>query len=155
MRAFLLLSLAVTLLLVPAQAQDAKDEKVEKELRRLEGSWVLVAGEVDGKAVAKEHLQRAKRTHTGNEIAVDAPHQSKEPIKNKLARLDPAKAPKEMDLARAAGPSAGKTLLAIYELGEDGSFKICYDPSGKERPKEFKTKPGSGYVLHVWKRETK
>jgi uncharacterized protein (TIGR03067 family) len=156
MRAFLLLGVAATLLVVAAQAQDAKDEKVEKELKRLEGSWILVSGEVDGKEVAKEHLQQSKLTHAGKDVAVEVPHLFKEPVKNKVARVDPTKTPKEVDFVRVAGPLAGKTILAIYELGEDDSFKkICLDLSGKERPREFKTKPGSGHVLHVWKRAKK
>src|SRR5262245_50137295 len=155
MRAFLLLSIAATLLLVPAQAQDATNEKVEKELKKLEGSWVLVSGEVDGKEVAKEHLQKSRLTRAGKEVTIEVSHLSKEPMKNKTARVDPTKTPKEMDAVRVVGPNAGKTILMIYEFGEEDSFKICFDPSGKDRPKEFKTKPGSGHVLHVWKREKK
>ena len=63
--------------------------------------------------------------------------------------------PKELDLLRVTDPIKGKTILAIYELGEDDTYKLCYDPSGKERPKEVKSAPGSGYVLHLWKREKK
>jgi uncharacterized protein (TIGR03067 family) len=155
MRAFLLLSLAATLLLATAQAQDAKDEKVEKELKKLEGSWILVSGEVDGQGIAKESLQAAKLTRAGKAATVEVPHLSKEPIKNETVRVDPTKNPKEIDLLRVAGPNTGKTILGIYEVGEDGSYKLCFDPSGKERPKEFKTEPGSGYVFHVWKRKTK
>ena len=40
-------------------------------------------------------------------------------------------------------------------MGEDGSYELCFDPPGRERLKEFETEPGSGYVLHGWKRETK
>jgi uncharacterized protein (TIGR03067 family) len=152
MRAFLLPGVAATLLVVVAQAQD---EKAEKELKKLEGSWVLVSGEVDGKEVAKEHVQKSKLTRSGKEVTIEAPHLSKEPMKNKTARVDPTKTPKEMDAVRVVGPNAGKAILIIYELGEDDSVKICFDPSGKERPKEFKTKPGSGHVLHLWKREKK
>jgi uncharacterized protein (TIGR03067 family) len=154
MRVYLLVSVAATLVLVAAQAQDVKDGQVEKDMKKLQGTWILVFGEFDGKPVAKEHVQKSKRTHTGNEVSVVLPHLYKEPIKNKLARLDPTKTPKEMDLARSVGPNTGRTLLAIYAVSED-TFRICYDPSGKERPREFKSTPGSGYALHVWKRENK
>jgi uncharacterized protein (TIGR03067 family) len=151
MRAFLLLSLAATLLLAPAQAQDAT---AEKELKKLEGSWILVWGEVDGQEMAKEDIRKAKLTRGGKGADVEVPHLSKEPIKNETLRVDPTKNPKEIDLLRVAGPNTGKTIKGIYELGED-SYKLCFDPSGKERPKEFKTQPGSGYVFHVWKRAPK
>jgi hypothetical protein len=32
------------------------------------------------------------------------------------------------------------------------SLDYRFDPSGKERPTTFATKPGSGHILHVWKR---
>jgi hypothetical protein len=43
-------------------------------------------------------------------------------------------------------------MLAIYEWVDDDTYRVCYDPSGKARPKEFKAPAGSGYILHVWKR---
>ena len=48
--------------------------------------------------------------------------------------------------------NAGKDLKAIYAFDGRDTYKICFDPSGKARPKELATTPGSGYILHVWKR---
>jgi uncharacterized protein (TIGR03067 family) len=57
-----------------------------------------------------------------------------------------------MDWTRSNGPDAGKTMLAIYEFINDDEYRICFAPAGKERPKEFSTKAGSGHFLHTWKR---
>jgi uncharacterized protein (TIGR03067 family) len=57
-----------------------------------------------------------------------------------------------MDITGTEGPNKGKTMLAIYEL-EGDSMKVCYDMSGKERPTEFKTKPGTAQFLAKYKRE--
>jgi uncharacterized protein (TIGR03067 family) len=130
----------------------AEDEKVEKEKKRIAGTWVLASGEVDGKAVPDEQVKQGKITNAGDSTTVMTPHQSKEPIKAKFTRVDPSKKPAEMDWVRDNGPGAGKTIMAIYEWIDDDTYRICFDPSGKDRPKEFKTTTGSGYILHVWKR---
>ena len=43
-------------------------------------------------------------------------------------------------------------MKAIYEFTGDDQYRICFDPSGRDVPKEFATRPGSGYLLHAWKR---
>jgi hypothetical protein len=45
-------------------------------------------------------------------------------------------------------------LLGIYEL-EGNTWKVCYAMPGKERPKDFSAKEGSGQTLAVWEREKK
>ena len=77
---------------------------------------------------------------------------AKDGFTNKLKRLDPSKKPAEIDWVRDSGSAAGTTMLAIYEWVDDDTWRVCYDPSGKGRPKEFKTAGGTGYILHVWKR---
>ena len=46
----------------------------------------------------------------------------------------------------------GIAYFERYAHVEGDTLKICVDLSGKERPTEFKTKPGSGFVLSVFKR---
>jgi uncharacterized protein (TIGR03067 family) len=112
----------------------------------------MVSSQVDGKAVADEHVKAGRLTYAGDKFAVTTPHQAKEPIKAKLTRMDPSKKPAEMDWVRDSGPGAGKPMLAIYEWLDDDTYRICFDPTGKGRPKDFKAAPGTGYILHVWKR---
>jgi uncharacterized protein (TIGR03067 family) len=57
-----------------------------------------------------------------------------------------------MDIAGAKGPNQGKTIPAIYELNGT-MLRICYDLSGKSRPKEFKTLPASQLFLVEYKRQ--
>jgi uncharacterized protein (TIGR03067 family) len=146
MRSTLLLA-AVSLLLVAAGP--GNDEA--KELKKLAGTWVLVSGEVDGKKLADEHVRQSKITWKGSKAVLLTPHQSKEPIQGDIS-LDPTKKPRQMDWVRATEPGRGKKMHAIYEwLGED-QYRVCFSPPGKDRPSEFKTRPGSGHILHVWKR---
>jgi len=143
-----LLLLATVGLLVAA---DAKDDMTKKELDKFQGTWVLVSGEKDGQKIADDDVKKSKLTWKGKECAVETPHQSKETIKA-TAKLDPSKSPKEMDWERSAGPGVGKPMQAIYEFTGDDQYRICFAPAGKDRPKEFATKAGSGHILHVWKR---
>jgi uncharacterized protein (TIGR03067 family) len=133
-------------------AADSTDEAAQKELKKLKGTWVMVSGEVDGKAVADEHVKKSKITWDGGKVTLITPHQSDKPIEG-TTRLDPTKTPKEMDFTRSVGPSAKTTMHAIYEFDGDDKYRICFDPSGTARPKEFATKEGTGHVLHVWKRQ--
>jgi uncharacterized protein (TIGR03067 family) len=106
-------------------------------------------------SIVSPRILPSKADLTEPATVIEAPHLSKEPIQSKMVRLDPTKTPKEWDFVRSTGPNSGKTMMAIYEWDGDDAYKFCFDPSGKARPKEFKTKAGSGHVLHVWKREKK
>jgi uncharacterized protein (TIGR03067 family) len=128
-----------------------KDDEAKKELKKFEGTWVMVSGERDGEKIADEHVQKSKITWKGGEAEVLTPHQSKDVIKGTVT-IDPTKKPKEMDWKRSTGPDAGKTMRAIYEFMGDDQYRVCFAPGDKDRPKEFSTKPGSGHTLHVWKR---
>ena len=45
-----------------------------------------------------------------------------------------------------------EVMLGIYELDGD-HYKVCFAPTGKPRPSEFASRPGSGNFLQVWKRK--
>ena len=66
-------------------------------------------------------------------------------------KIDPAANPKAMETTASTGPYKDKPLLGIYELDGD-SLKICYAAPGKDRPTEFNSKAGSGWILTVHKR---
>jgi uncharacterized protein (TIGR03067 family) len=142
--------LAMVAVAAPAAFGEGKND--EKEMKKLAGTWTMVSGEVDGKPVEDEHVKASRITLAPEKVTLVTPHQSKEPITAKLTRVDPSKKPAEMDWVRDRGPGAGKTMMAIYEWVDDDTYRICFDPSGKGRPKEFKTAGGTGYILHVWKR---
>jgi uncharacterized protein (TIGR03067 family) len=139
--------------LFAAAVAEAKDNNVDQqELKRLQGTWVLVSGEMEGKKVVAEAIEASRMTYSGDTITLNTPHQSAQPITSKVKRLDPKKAPREMEWVRSAGPGAGRTMQAIYEFDGMDTYKICFDPAGKGRPKEFATTSGGCKILHVWKR---
>ena len=144
-------TVVLLVLAVAAPLALGDDDKAEKEKKKFAGTWTLASGEVDGKAVADEDAKRGRMTIEGEKRTLTTPHLSKDTFTSKLKRLDPSKKPAEIDWVRDSGSAAGTTMLAIYEWVDDDTWRVCYDPSGKGRPKEFKT-AGTGYILHVWKR---
>ncbi|OAI49462.1 hypothetical protein AYO44_18495 [Planctomycetaceae bacterium SCGC AG-212-F19] len=130
---------------------DAKDDAVAQEIKKLEGTWVLMSGEKEGQPLPPEVVKKSKLVRKGKEVAVDTPHQSKDTIKS-THEIDPTKNPKEMTFLRVIGPDAGKKMLAIYEWIDPDQYRVVFAPAGKDRPKEFATKPGTGQIMHVWKR---
>jgi uncharacterized protein (TIGR03067 family) len=127
------------------------DTPSDNELAKFQGTWVMVSGEKDGAKIADDLVKKSKIVWNGKKADLDSAHQSKEKIKLTVA-LDVTKKPKQMDWVRDTGPETGKTMYAIYEWIDPDQYRICFAPAGKDRPKEFATKPGSGFYLHVWKR---
>lgn len=119
------------------------------ELKKFEGTWVLVEAKRDGQPVPAADIGKGRITWKGKEVVTETPHQSKEPIKATVT----IPAPKSMDFTRANGPDAGKTMRAIYEFRSPDEYVIVFAPAGKDRPQALDSKPGSGTYMHVWKRQ--
>lgn len=142
----------VLLAVAVAATAAARDDKADAEAKKLNGTWTLASGRVDGKPVSDEDAKVTTVTWDGDKASVVSPYQSKDPITAKLTRLDPGKKPAEMDWVRDAGPQKGQTMLAIYEWVDADTYRICFDPACKGRPKGFEAAAGSGHIVHVWKR---
>jgi len=149
MRAFLKVPL---LLAFAANVVLAQGADPAADMKKFEGTWVMVSGKTDGKPVAPEHVGKSRITWKGKDVVVDTPHQSKEPIKA-TATLGSAGGVKTMDWTRANGPDAGKTMLAIYEFRGPDEYVVVFAAAGKDRPKDLDSKAGSGTTMHVWKRQ--
>jgi hypothetical protein len=67
-------------------------------------------------------------------IAVDADHR-----------------PPALDVVATAGPNYGRFVPAIFEQAA-GMLRICYDLSGRERPREFRAPPGTRRFLVTYRR---
>ena len=67
-------------------------------------------------------------------------------------KVNPAASPKTIDLTFSDGPGKDKTQKGIYELDQD-TQKICFAKGDQPRPSEFTSKPGSGQMIQVLKRE--
>ena len=111
---------------------------------KLDGKWIILSTERDGKA--DESMKDAVREHKGDKYLMST--KNGKSFEGKM-KVD-AKA-KTIDITPAGGTYKDKTLLGIYEIDGD-TLKIAFAEPGKDRPKEFASKPGSGVVLAIHKR---
>ncbi|WP_165075320.1 TIGR03067 domain-containing protein [Paludisphaera rhizosphaerae] len=113
-----------------ADAADVNDQ--------MEGVWIPAKGEMAGQPLPDDFLKTFKLEVKDDKYTVTINGQ----VDKGDCKRDPAAKPKTLDITGTDGPNKGKTIPAIYERNGD-SLKVCYDISGKERPKEFKTADGS------------
>lgn len=135
-----------------AGSRETKGQGLGPELQRFQGTWLLVAAEMDGKPVADEHVQKSRLTYVGDQVELLVPHQHHEVIVAKILALDPGQRPAQMKWVRTKGPFTGVATVAIYEFEGADQYKICLDPSGKTLPARFGTDAGSGHVWQTWRR---
>ncbi len=133
-------------------AAEVGGEDAKKELKKFQGTWVMVSGELGGKKAADEHVSRSKIVYEGDKLQIMVPNQTAETIVAEIVKIDPTKNPKEMHFIRKNGPNAGKTLIGIYEFEGDDQYKFAFDPAGATTLKDFVTKDGTGHVRNTWKR---
>jgi uncharacterized protein (TIGR03067 family) len=124
-------------------------DAVTEEMKKFQGTWRQVAYERDGVTEPPDEQGWEPRvTFTGDTFVVTLADGSV-PIRGTY-KLDPTREPKTIDWNDTIGEDAGKTLLAIYSL-EGDRLVFCAAYPGRERPTEFRTRPGQ--VLRVSQRE--
>ena len=143
----LLLKLSVVLALVLAFSL-AADGGDAKDGDNLQGTWLPSTAELGGKMFPDEVRKSIKLVVKDTQYTVTVGKEADQGT----VKLNPSAKPKEMDITGTDGPNKGKTFLAIYERDGD-TLRVCYDLSGKNRPKEFKTKEGTQLFLVTYKRE--
>lgn len=116
--------------------------------QKMAGTWTLAAGEQDGEPLAEEVIKNGKLTIVGDAYTVELGEMG---VKKGTQKVDATKTPKQIDAQDAAGPTVGLNH-GIYEFTADGDFRVCFAATGKDRPTQFATKPGSGHFMHLWRR---
>ena len=120
----------------------------DKEGDTIQGTWLPSTAELGGKMFPDEVRKTIKLVVKDDKYTVTVGKQ----VDQGTVKLNSAAKPKELDITGTDGPNKGKTILAIYERDGD-TLRVCYDLSGKNRPKEFKTKEGTQLFLVTYKRE--
>jgi uncharacterized protein (TIGR03067 family) len=152
MKFSMFVTLAAGLLIVTGLAgcKSASDSAstASDDLKKAQGTWILLSGEKDGAPLSEEDIKDSKLTIVGDTYDV---HVGTTELKKGTQKLHSTKTPKQIDAQDTEGPTVGENL-GIYEFTPNGDFRVCFSPTGKERPTEFATKPGSGIFIHVWQR---
>jgi len=147
---FWVVGLLLTAMAAIADADDAKDEAIKKDHKQIEGTWRIVALEINGNKAMEEDAKKLS--------VVNGPHgtwsllsEGKEVAKG-TNTFDPTKKPKIIDFMITEGGGKGNVHLGIYELGEK-TRRLCFAAAGKDRPTEFASTPGSEHILVTFERE--
>src|SRR5690242_16625149 len=93
-------------------AAPAPTEKEKKDTKKIQGNWIAVSREMDGKKTPEADLKAGKMILKEGTITSD---DGKEKEKVGTYKLDPSKKPKAIDLAY----TTKETTRAIYELDGD------------------------------------
>ncbi|GAC1463147.1 MAG: hypothetical protein NVSMB9_00260 [Isosphaeraceae bacterium] len=119
--------------------------------KEIEGAWTCVSMERNGAPVPPDRYKGGRLVMAGERFSY---YQNGRLFTQGVRKLDASRKPRELDDTHTLGPFKGKTYLGIYELDGD-TLKTCNGTAGQARPTEFTTKPGSGRLLIVYKRESK
>jgi uncharacterized protein (TIGR03067 family) len=131
-----------------AKPGDAEEANAQ-EYRAFEGTWRFVAMQVGGKDLPAEQFKTSRLIFKGHDFtAINHAGTTRGTFS-----VDTTKSPKAMDVTITDGSAKGAIFRNIYELKGD-TYKLCGSmTSGKDRAKEFDSKPGSGYMVQVLERE--
>jgi uncharacterized protein (TIGR03067 family) len=132
-----------------AAADDAKDEAIKKDRKQIEGTWRIVALEIDGNKSAEEDAKKLSVVN-GSDGTWTLRSEGQQ-ISKGTSTFDPTKKPKTIDFTVTEGEGIGNQYRGIYELGEK-TRKLCFAPPGKDRPTEFASAPGSEHILVSFER---
>ena len=121
--------------------------KLPSVISKLQGTWNIVALEVDGadRPVAGAQIVIQKNRFTS--LGMGATYTGK-------LVVDDSKKPFALDLIFTAGPEKGNTNRGIFEFKGD-SWRLCLQMTDGDRPKHFATQPRSGLALETFERTGK
>lgn len=138
------------IVLISALAQSGNDAKSKADLAAMQGTWVMHALEINGKAVSEKNFQNTLLIVKGTEYRTK--------VKEKLLpgfrlQLDARKNPRHMDMIQAMPGEAEKTIKGIYKL-EGDTLTICRGlTSDQDRPNQFATWPDTNVFVVTWKKQ--
>jgi uncharacterized protein (TIGR03067 family) len=143
MHALLVAAIGVTV------AAEPEAEDVNKELKKFNGTWVILSAEVSGRKQPPDTLKGLELTFKGDKVTFKTPKGNWEGTMT----VDPNANPKQYE-ATATSPDGKKiTSYGVYEFKDD-TLRLCYVIGNKDkRPKEFKTKEGTMTSLIVYQRK--
>jgi len=128
----------------------AQDDAAKKDLKLLQGTWVMAGLEVNGADVPANKLEGTVLTIKDDRYIIKIKDKV---INEAIIELDPAKSPKELNMTPHEGSNKDKLHKAIYKI-EGDTFKMArgLNPD-QERPNQFATWPGTNYFVVTWKKQ--
>ena len=137
-------ALGVVCLLIAADPTDSD----KKELEKFKGTWRWIFLESEGVKVPEDQFKNSRLVIDGDRFT----SQEADVTYRGTFKVSPGSKPKAIDVVFTEGPEKGKSFKGIYEL-EGDVYKVCLGMPGRERPTQFVSKPGSGHVLEILRRQ--
>jgi len=141
----------VTIASCPACA-GARLENGKTGLEELQGEWVLIARQVDGKKSTDDEVQELQIQIIIKGDSLLFKSLGDKDWQASTLKIDASKTPKTVDVISKDSTKDKKSLLAIYKV-EGDLLTVCN--SLEERPTQFSADKGSGRALLVYKRTKK
>jgi uncharacterized protein (TIGR03067 family) len=133
-----------------ASVDVSQDEAVKKDRKQIEGTWRIMALEVDGTKLADADANRF--TVVNGFDGTWSLYSDDKEISKGTSTFDSSKQPKAVDITPTVGEGKRDQFLGIYEIGEN-TRKLCFAPPGIDRPTEFASTPASQCILVTFERE--
>lgn len=146
------LALAILSALVAYDVGSAQGPQSEaaKDLKKIQGEWIISAMEVNGSNVAPARLEGTVLTIKDDRYIV----KRKDETTTCKITLDPAKDPKEIDMLFLDGDNKDRTLKGIYKIVDADTFQMVRGLGPEQnRPRDFATWPDTNYFLITWKKK--
>jgi uncharacterized protein (TIGR03067 family) len=134
-------------LLALSAGADPLDKAAMKELKALEGDWVVVRFEAGGKKHMAGPDEQVILTFRGAKWTFSAAAEQGE-----VLALDAASSPKLIDLKKTRRGGGGLVREGIYKLDGDTLTLALYQGTEKKRPTSFDTPTEAGMVVFVLRR---
>jgi uncharacterized protein (TIGR03067 family) len=120
-----------------------------KDLKKLQGTWERVAMEVEGKTIPDEDLKGWVAIHEADQLTLKVDDKV---YRRAVITLNPTRTPKAINTWDSDGLFRDQTLPGIYELKDD-TLEVCFAKPGEQRPTDFTTKHGTGFLYCRYKRQ--
>ena len=128
----------------------AQDDAAKKDLKALQGTWIIAAMEVNGMDVPANKLEGTVLTIKDDRYTIKIKDKV---INTAVIELDPKKDPKQLNMTPQEGAGKDKQHKAIYKIDGD-TFKLARGLNAEqERPDQFATWPGTNYFVITWKKQ--
>ena len=125
------------------------DDKDTKTADPLEGVWILLSVQVEGKEDPGVKVETVVYEFKRGRVLI----RTRDNEQKGAYELVSGQRPAAFDLLPQSGREKGKRLRGIYELKGD-VLRICLPQvAAQSRPKEFGSKPGSESVLMILQRD--
>jgi uncharacterized protein (TIGR03067 family) len=132
------------------ERKQEQDSRVKDELKRHQGTWVVISSIYDGQQADPKLVRSIKRIVNDDRVVWERDGKR---FAGTRFELDPTRAPNTIDVILDGGPNRGEHVLGIYKV-ENDTLTICMAAPGQPRPRSLQAEKGSQCTLRTYRRES-